>query len=142
MTAVKITQLATETVFLASQLKVSLSLIKEWDKVFTRVCLPEKDNEEHHTIASIVRKQLGTALLSAIEDSVVELDCCSEELNILYSLLNRGTNSVDNLASLIDGTVRDAEAIISDGKKLISAFTSYTKGTRSLLERAKILGIA
>jgi hypothetical protein len=87
-----------------------------------------------------IRKELNSALTTAMKEVIAELDQHQEELNLITGLYDKDAVSASNadlVAAVSDDVIKEAKTAVGEGFNLLSAFVKYARGTKAIVKRAQ-----
>lgn len=90
---------------------------------------------------SRLRKELNGALLSALKESIAELNDRQQELGMISGLYDTGAVTNSNhefVGTIVEDAANEAKSVIADGFRLMTAFVKYARGTQAIVKRAEI----
>lgn len=88
-----------------------------------------------------LRKQLNSALVHAMKESIASLNDHVEELNMISGMYDKGAVTDSNqefVSTIVEDALNESKTAIADGFKLMTAFVKYARGTTAIVKRAEI----
>jgi hypothetical protein len=92
------------------------------------------------TNLNTIRKELNSALTTAMKEVIAELDQHKEELELITGLYDKDAVSASNqdlVTAVADDVVNEAKIAVAEGFNLLSAFVKYARGTKAIVKRAE-----
>jgi hypothetical protein len=90
---------------------------------------------------SSLRRELNGGLISAMKESIANLQGHQEELDMIAKVYDKGTVNSTNeglVGSIVEDAFNEARTALADGFGLMTAFVKYARGTKAIVKRAEI----
>lgn len=88
-----------------------------------------------------MRKELNSELTDSMKNVIAKLESNIEELDMISGMYEKGAMASANqelVGSIVEDAVNDTKTAMAEGWRLITAFSQYARGTKSIVKRAEL----
>lgn len=84
-----------------------------------------------------MRNELNSGLISGMKKAIAELGEHAEELDLIATVVESGSNNSDYVKTVVEDAFNDAKKAVADAKSLKDAYVKYAQGSENLVKRAQ-----